>query len=138
LKALALALLNATLILVALCLFLAWNLAREVDEISTDFAQSLIDINPVRDDIRDLTFEVASLRADLEAVMTQTGDARDTAQTEAIARLDAVNTRISGIADQAQALLDEPEALVDYAIDATAREMKEGVADLRGCTLPAL
>ncbi|MFT5438253.1 MAG: hypothetical protein ACI9MJ_000111 [Alphaproteobacteria bacterium] len=53
LRNLGLALLNATLILVALCLWLGWELASTMTSITSDFAANLVSIDQVRGEIRD-------------------------------------------------------------------------------------
>ena len=60
-----LACLNATLVLIALCLWLAWSLAGRVDEATANLAQSAEQIAPLRLSIENATGELARLRGDL-------------------------------------------------------------------------
>jgi len=76
LRNLGLALLNATLALVALCLWLGWELASTVKSITSDFSANLVSIDPVRDEIRDQTGELAALRADIATARHATGELR--------------------------------------------------------------
>ena len=46
-----LALLNATLILVVVSLALAWGVSNNLRSITADFAQNLIDVAPLRDEV---------------------------------------------------------------------------------------
>ena len=68
LKDLLLALLNATLILVALCLFLGWKLARSVENIQDNFRESLHIVQPLREQAQGVREDLASLRADLSGI----------------------------------------------------------------------
>lgn len=76
LRNLGLAHLNAALILVALCHWLGWQLASTVKSITSDFAANLVSIDPMRDEIRDLTGELAALRADIATARHATGELR--------------------------------------------------------------
>ena len=57
LKDLALALLNATLLLIALCLFLAWLVSSRVDGMLATFASNLELVGPLREDVQAMTAE---------------------------------------------------------------------------------
>lgn len=131
---LGLALLNATLILMALCLWLGLGLASTVKSITSDFAANLVSIDPVRDEIRDLTGELAALRADIATAQNATGELRSQAALTASDKIGALDVRFTAIANRLQAIASQPEVLVDDAIDRAAEEIKDGIADLRGCT----
>jgi septal ring factor EnvC (AmiA/AmiB activator) len=62
---LALALLNATLILLALCLWLGWSALSKVEHITDDLAGITETILPVRSEIRALTGQIAETRASI-------------------------------------------------------------------------
>lgn len=66
LRNLLLAMINATLILVALCLWLVWQLTSEVNSI-TDDVTTLRPLQPLRDDVTALTGEIRGLRAEIAA-----------------------------------------------------------------------
>jgi hypothetical protein len=136
LRNLALALLNATLILAALVLWLAWRTADRVHEVTEDFDIALVEVAPLGDGLRALTAEVAGLRADLEALKDAPAEGVAAIGEDLALRLDTLESRIAMATGRVDALLLEPEVLIDRAIDASAEEMKEAVADLRGCTLP--
>jgi hypothetical protein len=128
---LALALLNATLILVALCLWLGVHLAGTVHAITTDAARSLAGLQPIAEQIRDVAAEVAGLRKDLAARTAQ-------ASTGALdARVGALETRLGQSLDQLEALTANPTLLVDHAIDRTADRIAEGVNGVLNCARPA-
>ncbi|MEM6636114.1 MAG: hypothetical protein AAF667_09505 [Pseudomonadota bacterium] len=64
-KDLALAMINATLILIAVCLFLGLRLSDRVGAIANEFAAGLVELDGMRSEVSDLRQEVADLRADL-------------------------------------------------------------------------
>ena len=136
LRNLGLALLNATLILIALCLWLGWELASSVTTITSDFAASLVSIDPVREEIRELTGELAALRADIATAQNATGEFRSQAIQTALDKIGALDEHFTAIGDQLQTIVSQPEVLVNHAIDRATEEMKEGIADMRGCTRP--
>lgn len=137
LRNLALALLNATLILAALVLWLAWRTADTVHEVTEDIDIALVELEPLGDGLRNLTSEVAGLRADLAALKDAPAEGGEALGDDLAARIDALETRLDAATGRVDALLSEPEVLIDRAIDASAEEIKEAIADLRGCTLPA-
>jgi len=137
LRNLALALLNATLILAALVLWLAWRTADTVHEVTEDIDIALVDVAPLGDRLQSLTAEVAGLRTDLEALKEAPAEGVAAIGEDLALRLDALEIRLATATGRIDALLSEPEVLIDRAIDASAEELKEAVADLRGCTLPA-
>lgn len=136
LRNLGLALLNATLILMALCLWLGLGLASTAKSITSDFAANLVSIDPVRDEIRDLTGELAALRADIATAQNANGELRSQAALTASDKIVALDERFTAIADQLQTIVSQPEVLIDHAIERAATEIKDGIADMRGCTRP--
>lgn len=141
LKNLALALLNATLILVALCLFLAWKISQTVDGVAQNFASSLQIVTPLREDVGAMTSELAALRADLATIRDQTGEARSQAMGAVQDRMSAIDARLSDASARLAALQDAPRELLDQSVERTmaaaADEFSRAVNDIRGCTAPA-
>jgi hypothetical protein len=133
LKNLMLALLNATLILILLCLFVAWRLAAEVNAITDDVAQNIVSAVPARDELQDLTAEVAGLRAEL-ATSAQQGGA---ISTEAVQRLDAraedLDARFAGLSERAQAMSDDPGVIIDRAVGAVIDKLSAEAQVLMEC-----
>ena len=134
---LVLALLNATLILVALCLWLAWRVTAQVDAITDDFAENLIEITPLRDEVQELRSEVAGLRSDLQVVQSGAGEASTAALARIQERSAQFDARLDEINSGIDKVLRDPEELIDYAIDRTAEGIKAGISEARMCT-PAL
>ncbi|MEM9394883.1 MAG: hypothetical protein AAGA38_13570 [Pseudomonadota bacterium] len=137
LKNLLLAVLNATLILIALCLFLAWQTFQSFQAISDSFADRLLDVAPLRDDIQALTKEGAGLRADLQALGNAAQSGSVTVSPVLSARLTSLEERVAETSKRVNRLLDAPEELLISAIDHGAGALTESVTDLVGCTRPA-
>lgn len=136
LRTLALAILNATLILAALVLWLGWRTADAVHEASDDVRLALAELTPLQAGLVEVKDEVAGLRADIAALRTASAGGNAALPEDLVLRLDRLDARLTAAAGRVETLMSEPEALIDRAIDATADEMKQAVADMRGCTLP--
>ena len=132
-KDLALAFLNATLILIAICLWLAWQLSDTVSSAGSEFAASLVRVQPLRDDVQAMTTEIASLRADLAAMGQRTGEVGSQAFRSVHGRVETLEARVSGTLTKIEALVSQPEQLVDYAIDQTAISLKSTLSDVWQC-----
>ncbi len=136
LKDLVFALLNATLILLALCLFLGWKLAQSVDDIRTGFTENLQLVSPLRDQAQGIRGELAELRNDLAAIRTQ-GDSLDSSalqQLNAILqRLETLEENLEGTQARLAGLVDKPEDLIDYAITTSVDNVTNGLLTVRGC-----
>lgn len=136
LKDLFLALLNATLILLAICLFLGWKLAQSVDDIKTGFAENLQQLSPLREQAEGIRTELAGLRDDLSALIGQTGPLDSAAQqrlAQTLDRLSQIEEKLSGTQARLAGLADNPEALIDYAITTAAETATDQIQNLRGC-----
>lgn len=137
LKDLVLALLNATLILVALCLFLAWKVSSTVDGMVGTFAQNLEIVGPLREDVQSMTSELGALRSDLAQIGSQTGEARSAAMARLQTRVDQMDTRLADARANLASLRNAPEQLIDQALEKTAQNFTQSVIDIRNCTPPA-
>ncbi len=136
LKNLVLALLNATLLLAAVCLFLLWQLSKTVDRIAVDFASNLEIVTPLREEIQATRDEVIGLRADLASL--QSGSGELTAETRARigARSAKIEAQLDDMRTSLQDLAGTPERLIDQAITTAAETFGAKAAELRGCTAP--
>lgn len=140
LKDLALAFVNATLVLVVLSLFLAWRLTLSVDGMVGNLAENLTIVGPLRADLQTMTREVAALRDDLDRLAGQTGNVSDRALKAVNARLDQMQGRL----DRDGARMDELAALpgrivqdvIETALGTTADRLARTVRDIRQCTAP--
>ncbi len=136
LKDLALALVNATLILIALCLFLAWKLADTVDHATSNFAQNLISVAPLREDIQGATTELAALRADLAKVSAQSGDMQSASLKRIQTGVDHIKEDLDNARQSIADLSQAPARLVDHAIETATGQLAQGINDVRGCVPP--
>ena len=134
---LALALLNATLILAALCLWLAWGALSAAERVSGQIEEAAQTVLPLRAEIVAMTEEIAATRADL-ADLRADGSADLAALEGRIAGAEAELARLSEAVAQ---LAADPEALVDRAVASAFEGLGETVADiidtLRGGTATA-
>lgn len=131
-KDLALALLNATLILIALCLFFVWQISNTAERVAGNFAQNLEVLAPLRGEVEGMRADLAGLRGDLaelQSVPGQTADAIEERIDALIARMDLVQGRMAELADT-------PERLMTTAIDRSAEHVAGTLNDLAGCTRP--
>ena len=133
LKDLGLALINATLILLALCLFLALKVANRVDGLTETFASNLITIEPLRNEVRGAREDLADLRTDLAAIRDSGSDAGSAAAARIEARLTAMQVKVDDMQMRIADLTDAPARLVDQAIEKTGQELGNTVMRLRGC-----
>ena len=140
LKHRALALLNATLLLIALGLFLAWLVSSRVDGMLATFASNLELVGPLREDVQAMTAEVAALRADLASLSSQGGEAGSATMRAVQDRIAALDARLTQADARIETLRQAPGELVDRAIERTmttaASEFARAVNDIRGCGKP--
>ena len=125
-RSLLVAMLNATLMLVALCLWLGWHVLSEARAITTHVTDTLTLVTPVKDEIAGLRAEVAGLRGDLAGAQGQA--AGSAAMTAFGDRLAALEGRFAATGEKIDTLSADPAVLIDRAIDRTAMQIKAGIA----------
>lgn len=126
-KDLFLAMLNATLILVALCLFLLLQLSGTVERVTTGFAQNLVVLTPVADRIQNLSNEVAALRGEISSV----GEDIDMQ-----AKLSELGAKANQLEELLRDIRDTPERLMQTSIQTAAQSATDTLFELRGCQQP--
>ncbi|WP_372573072.1 hypothetical protein [Ruegeria jejuensis] len=133
LKDLVLALLNATLILLALCLFLAWKTVDRANQVADTVQDTVQVVTPLRNDMQDVAAQLNALRGEIKALDTETArdDLLQLAKIQS--QLDALNTRLSAAQTRIDDLADRPGQLLDQAIETTADTVAARVTTLRGC-----
>jgi len=136
LKDLSVALLNATLILLALCLFLAWKVASTANDLTANFARNLVTIEPLRADLQAATSELVALRQDVAQISVQSGDLRSATLQRIEARLAQMNGRVDNAQASMKKLSEAPALLMDHAIETAADSLAQKAMDLRGCVPP--
>lgn len=135
LKDLVLALLNATLILVALCLFLGWKLAQSVENIQDRVSESLAVVEPLREQAQGLHADLGGLRDELAEIRAQGQGDPEIRQKLllALTRLDQVQSNLDSAQTRLGDLAENPQLLVDYAIRTAVDATSERLLVLRGC-----
>ncbi len=133
LKDLTLALFNATLILLALCLFLAWNVFTTVDGLTATFSESLIKVTLLRDEVVGLRSDLSDIRADLSALTEQSGPYATATLNGVQQKVQTLETKIQGVQTRVGQLIDTPELLIDHTIETAADALTRSVSDLTGC-----
>ncbi|SFK66067.1 hypothetical protein [Shimia haliotis] len=135
-KDLLLAMINATLILVALCLFLLWQVSKSGERIAESFASGLTVLAPVEQSVDGLRKEVSDLRTDLAELTNGQFILTDAA----VSRLEMTSARLdramTGLEDRMAELSAKPEKLTDYAIDKTASRAATELQTLLQCRAP--
>lgn len=120
---LLLALLNATLILAIICLWMAWNALSAADRVTENLSEAASKIEPARAELRELTQEIAATREEIAAARTQGAPvaALEAKITGIDAKLAQLNQTVSGLAA-------DPQALIDHAVRAAFSEIGGMVA----------
>lgn len=134
LKDLALALLNATLILIALCLFLAWQTTAAVDAVTENFALTLQRVTPLRDEVKATREEVIGLRQDIANLKSSGSEFNSAAAQGILNRLTVIEAKVEAAQKNITSLADAPEQLIDYSIETAADQVARSISDIRGCT----
>ncbi|WP_171212687.1 hypothetical protein [Ruegeria sp. HKCCA5426] len=136
LKDLLLALLNATLILVALCLFLGWKLASTVEGITTAFAENIQIVAPLKQELQGVRGELAALRSDLSSIQIGESLANSAAAQKistALAKLDNLEKELQAKQARISELTESPDELINTAIEASADAIADRIIEIRGC-----
>ena len=140
-KDLALALVNATLVLIAVCLFLAWRLGATVEGMTATFAQHLELLAPLRAEVATMTGEIAGLRGDIAALSSRTAEVSGARIAALEARIDGVSARLDATEGRFDQLVQAPGQMIDRVIETAmqtgATEFSRAVNDIRGCRKPA-
>ena len=114
---LVLALLNASLILAALCLWLGWKTLSAAERVSEDVTEAASTVLPLRDDIAAMTAEISAARADFAA-----GRNDESARALAV-RLDRVEAQLESLTAAVAPLAANPEALIATAVETAFAEL---------------
>ncbi len=136
LKDLVLALLNATLLLLALCLFLGWKLASTLEGITTGFAEKLQILAPLQEQAQGIRDEIKGLRDELTLIHVN-GDVLDSAVklrvTTALDRLQETQDRLQSVQERFTDLSESPDELINNAIHTSADAIADRVIAIREC-----
>lgn len=134
---LLLAMLNATLIIVAVCLYLEFRVLKEIDGITATFSENLIKIEPLRASVDKLSNEASGLRVELAELRASPRKIVTPATEELLTkRIDELNSQLTQVKAKFNGVIENPEILIDYAIEKGVNELASGLANLRGCGEP--
>lgn len=138
LKDLVLALINATLILLALCLFLGWKLTTTAQSLMSDFSQKVQIVAPLREEVQGVRGELAALRADL-ATLQATDAIADTATAQRVSqtldRLNQIEDTLQATQSRIAAVAETPDVLISTAIEKTADTVADRIIAIKGCSV---
>lgn len=123
---LLLALLNATLILAALCLWFAWGALSSAERVAAQLNEAAEAVLPLRAEIVTLSGEIAATRAELATLRTE--GAGDRAALEQ--RIAGVEAELARLTTAVTALGADPEALIDRAVTSAFDGLGATVADV--------
>ncbi|MXN63325.1 hypothetical protein GR183_00280 [Stappia sp. GBMRC 2046] len=132
-KNLLLALLNATLILVALCLALAYGAASTFERAMDNLGGRIVSIRPVSGELKNLTGELKALRGDLASIREQGRESSAEALEKARAKLDEVDRRLAAFGENVEALAQKPDEIIDTALDKVSTRIGSGLSALAPC-----
>ncbi len=119
-----LALLNATLILAALCLWLAWSVLSSAERVAAELRATATSVQPVRQEVQSLRQDIQSLRSDL--VGFQSGEW--TRSAEISASIEGLQVEIANLADEVRELDADPQALIQTAVEVGFAELGVRIA----------
>ncbi len=135
-KDLFLALLNATLILIALCLVLALMVFNRANSLAESFADNLQIVTPLQESVRNTGAEVAALRSDLAGLKEQSGDVSSATMARVEDRIETMEARLDEMMATLTELRGTPQRLLDQAIEKAGDQAVLTAGRIRGCVPP--
>jgi hypothetical protein len=136
-KDLLLALLNATLILAAICLFLFWRVSVTTQAVMEDFTLGQQIVAPLRDDLKDMTAKLEDMRATLARLEWDDSAEAPAALALMSAGLDTLDARMEMAQSRLTRLANLPGEMMDRAITTGVDRVMMRATELRGCVMPA-
>ncbi|WP_294229306.1 hypothetical protein [uncultured Shimia sp.] len=136
LKDLLIAMINATLILVAICLFFLWRLSDTAERVVASFAQNLQIVQPLETKVDGLRREVANLRGDLAEISLDSSALTAQAAERLQSRANALQLELEGINSSLARLADTPETLMQTALDDVATRISGRIGAVASCYAP--
>jgi hypothetical protein len=118
---LVLALLNATLILTALCLWLAWSAFSAAERVSADLRAAAEVVLPLREEAQALTAEIATARLDI-AALQEVGVAAPASVAALQDAIDRMEAQLAQLAGAIASLERSSTTLIDRSIEMAFRE----------------
>lgn len=136
LKDLLIAMINATLILVAICLFFLWRLSGTAERVVASFAQNLQIVQPLETKVDGLRSQVANLRGDLAEISLDSSAVTAQAAERLQTRANALQLELEGINNSLARLADTPETLMQTALDDVATRISGRIGAVASCYAP--
>lgn len=133
LKDLILALLNATLILVVLCLVLGLMVVNRANSVTATFAENLNVVAPLQESVQATGAEVAALRTDLATLRDESQDLSSATMMRIQDRVTALETKLDGMQESLSSLRDAPKTLIDHAIATAGDQAVQSIGQIKGC-----
>lgn len=130
------AFLNATLMLLLACLIVGYMLVSKFDGIVATFAQSLVTLDPVTQQLQETRTEVAGLRSDLNEMISNNPGQGASSLMRLQTRVALMDDKLRSIEQGMQKLARDPYVLIDYGIESAARQATQSLETLRGCERP--
>lgn len=123
---LLLALVNATFILAALCLWLTWGALSAAERVSEQIGEAARTVVPLRTEIATLSKEIAAARTDLATV----GTAREKDLSALEARIAGAEAQLAKLTTAVNALGANPEELIESAVASALKGFGDSVAKM--------
>ncbi|PCJ09350.1 MAG: hypothetical protein COB16_03985 [Rhodobacteraceae bacterium] len=120
------AMINATLLLLALCLFLGWKLMSSVENVTSKVTAAVVQIAPIQDRVQELRLEVAGLRSDIVS----------RPELAVSSQLDALDQRLASLQQELSELRQLPADIIHDAAQTGAAELAGQIARLTSCLPP--
>jgi len=120
------AMINATLLLLALCLFLGWQLMSSVQTVTGKVTQAVVQISPVQDRLQELKLEISGLRRDIVS----------RSELPVSNQLDSLDRRLAALQSDLSELHQLPAEIVQTAARTGAVELAGQITRLTSCVPP--
>ncbi|WP_204114110.1 hypothetical protein [Shimia biformata] len=132
---LVLAMINATLLLAAICLFLLWQLSGTVEKVAASFAGNLQVLEPVTTEIGGLRSDLAAMKADLATMGETAGGTAGASAARIEARLTTFGTKLDAVQTRIDNIASEPERLMRIGVETASKKAGETILNLSNCAL---
>ena len=129
-KDLFLAMINATLILIALCLVLALTVVNRANAITETFATNLIKLEPLRDEASQVRQDIATIRSDIADLKAKPNAFGEAALSQLGTRVDVLSDSLNEMEHSIQEVKQMPYDLTDHAITTAAETVAQVLAPL--------
>lgn len=130
--------LNATLLLIALCLYLGWQTVSAIDGLSSRIAARLA---PVETRVENITVALSELRVTLAERPQEGGVAGAAMDRQLFERLDLLTEQLAEVNTSLNAMRHLPRDMITGALEEHSSQIGKGLAgqltNLANCTRPA-